>query len=102
MLLIFPSCSEDVLDEVPLDFLAPENAYQTLPGIKQGITGLHFSVRQRWFYGTDQDAGAIIKGLGSDIAYHGEDPNSTRFMCNYVNYVTSESTYLQEFLDMEL
>ena len=59
LLLIFPSCSEDVLEETPLDFLAPENAYKTLPGIRQGITGLHFSVRQRWFYGTDQDAGAI-------------------------------------------
>jgi len=97
LLLVFPSCSEDVLKETPLDFLAPENAYNTLPGIKQGITGLHFSVRQRWFYGTDQDAGAIIKGLGTDIAYHGEDPNSTRFLCNYVNYVTSESGYLRNF-----
>lgn len=97
ILMILPSCSEDVLKETPLDFLAPENAYNTLPGIKQGITGLHFSVRQRWFYGTDQDAGAIIKGLGTDIAYHGEDPNSTRFMCNYVNYVTSENGYLRNF-----
>jgi hypothetical protein len=58
---------------------------------------MHFSVRQRWFYGTDQDAGAIMKGLGTDIAYHGEDPNSTRFMCNYVNYVTSSSGYLRNF-----
>ncbi len=98
LLLLVSSCDEDaILKETPLDFLAPENAYNTLPGIKQGITGLHFSVRQRWFYGTDQDAGAIIKGLGSDIAYHGEDPNSTRFMCNYVNYVTSENTYLRNF-----
>ncbi len=97
LLLFFPSCSEDVLEEKPLDFLAPENAYQTLPGIKQGITGLHFSVRQRWFYGTDQDAGAIMKGLGTDIAFHGEDPNSTRFLCNYVNYVTSSSGYLRNY-----
>lgn len=89
LLLLLPACSEDVLDETPLDFLAPENAYKTLPGIKQGITGLHFSVRQRWFYGSDQDAGAIIKGMGTDVAFHGEDPNSTRFMCNYENYVTS-------------
>ncbi len=95
--LLLSSCSEDILKETPLDFLAPENAYNTLAGIKQGMTGLHFSVRQRWFYGTDQDAGAIIKGLGSDVAYHGEDPNSTRFMCNYVNYVTSENTYLRNY-----
>jgi len=97
LLVLLPACSEDILDETPLDFLAPENAYQTLPGIKQGITGLHFSVRQRWFYGSDQDAGAIMKGCGTDIAFHGEDPNSTRFMCNYVNYVTSENGYLRNY-----
>ncbi len=95
--LLLSSCSEDILKETPLDFLAPENAYNTLAGIKQGMTGLYFSVRQRWFYGTDQDAGAIMKGLGTDIAYHGEDPNSTRFLCNYVNYVTSTSTYLANY-----
>jgi hypothetical protein len=97
LLLLLFSCKEDILTETPIDFLAPENAYNTLAGIKQGMTGLHFSVRQRWYYGTDQDAGAIIKGLGSDIAYHGEDPNSTRFMCNYVNYVTSTNGYLMNF-----
>ncbi len=92
LLLIFPSCSEDVLKETPLDFLAPENAYQTLAGIKQGITGLHFSVRQRWFYGTNQPVGAIMRGLGTDMAYHGEDPNSNKFLCNYVTNITSSNT----------
>ena len=97
LLFMFSSCSEDVLKETPLDFLAPENAYNTLPGIQQGITGLHFSVRQRWFYGTGQDEGAIMKGLGSDIAFHGEDPNSTRFLCNYLTYLTSENTYIRNY-----
>ncbi len=92
MLLIFPSCSEDVLDETPLDFLAPENAYQTLPGIKQGITGLHFSTRQRWFYGTNQPVIAVMRGLGTDVAYHGEDPNSNMFLCNYLTNLTSSNT----------
>jgi len=92
LLLIFPSCSEDVLDETPLDFLAPENAYQTLPGIKQGITGLHFSTRQRWFYGTNQPVIAVMRGLGTDIAFHGEDPNSNMFLCNYLTNLTSSNT----------
>ena len=92
LLLVFPSCSEDVLNETPLDFLAPENAYQTLPGIKQGITGLHFSVRQRWFYGTNQPVCAVMRGLGTDVAYHGEDPNSNMFLCNYVTNITSSNT----------
>lgn len=97
LLFLFSSCSEDVLRETPLDFLAPENAYNTLPGIQQGITGLHFSVRQRWFYGTGQDEGSIMKGLGSDIAFHGEDPNSTRFLCNYLTYLTPENTYIRNY-----
>ncbi len=92
LLLIFPSCSEDVLEETPLDFLAPENAYQTLPGIKQGITGLHFSTRQRWFYGTNQPVIAVMRGLGTDVAYHGEDPNSNMFLCNYLTNLTSSNT----------
>lgn len=92
LLLILPACSEDVLDEKPLDFLAPENAYNTLPGIQQGITGLHFSTRQRWFYGTNQPVITVMRGLGTDIAFHGEDPNSNMFLCNYVNNITSSNT----------
>ncbi|HBE42782.1 MAG TPA: RagB/SusD family nutrient uptake outer membrane protein [Bacteroidales bacterium] len=92
LLLFFPSCSEDVLEEKPLDFLAPENAYNTLPGIKQGITGLHFSTRQRWFYGTNQPVITVMRGLGTDIAFHGEDPNSNMFLCNYVTNITSSNT----------
>ncbi len=92
LILILPACSEDVLDEKPLDFLAPENAYNTLPGIQQGITGLHFSTRQRWFYGTNQPTITVMRGLGTDIAFHGEDPNSNMFLCNYVNNVTSSNT----------
>ena len=36
LILILPACSEDVLEEKPLDFLAPENAYNTLPGSSRG------------------------------------------------------------------
>lgn len=40
------SCDDaGFLEEKPKDFLAPENAYATVAGIKQGITGLHFTVR---------------------------------------------------------
>jgi len=92
LIMILPSCSESILDETPLDFLAPENAYKTLPGIKQGIAGLHFSTRQRWFYGTNQPVIAVMRGLGTDVAYHGEDPNSNMFLCNYLTNLTSSNT----------
>src|ERR1700709_2336185 len=78
---LLSSCKKEVLKETPLDFLAPQNAYTTVAGIRQGISGLHYSVRLWWYYGDEvggtEDVGAIMKGLGSDVAYHGEDPNST-------------------------
>lgn len=88
------------LEEVPLDFLAPDNAYNSVEGIKQGITGLHYKVRNDWYFGEElQDVGTIYKGLGTDIAFHGEDPNSTRFLCNYVNYITPTSSYVKDYWD---
>ena len=51
LLLMFSSCDESVLDEVPLDFLAPENAYTTVAGVRQGISGLHWTFRNYWFWG---------------------------------------------------
>ena len=59
LLLLYPSCIDTSLEETPLDFLAPENAYNTLPGIRQGISGLHFSVRDAWFGGDNQDQFAM-------------------------------------------
>jgi len=96
LLLIFSSCDESVLDEVPLDFLAPENAYTTVAGVRQGITGLHYTFRNYWFWG-DQDQGSMWRGVGSDVAFHGEDPNSTRFLCNYVNYLIPASNYVLQY-----
>jgi hypothetical protein len=93
------SCNDsEFLEEKPKDFLAPENAYSTLAGVKQGITGLHWTLRNDWFFGEEQqDVMSIFKALGTDIAFHGEDPNSTRFLCNYVNYLTSSSDYVREY-----
>ena len=98
---VFSACNDqDFLKEEPKDFLAPQNAYSTAEGINQGITGLHFRVRNDWYYGEElQDVGAIYKGLGTDLAFHGEDPNSTRFLCNYVNYLTPSSEYVKDYWD---
>jgi len=99
LLMLGTACSDmDFLEEVPRDFLAPQNAYNTIEGINQGITGLHFTVRNDWYFGEElQDVGTIYKALGTDIAFHGEDPNSTRFLCNYVNYLTPSSEYVREY-----
>lgn len=92
-MLLVTSCNEDVLTETPLDFLAPENAYNSIPGIQQGIAGLHFIVR--WAFYTDtgnQDFFAIwTGGVGSDIAFHGENPGGNRKLVNYQSEMTSEN-----------
>ena len=85
------SCDDDAfLEEKPMDFLAPETAYKSQAGLRQGINGLHWSVRNDFFFGEEiQEHSSTFKGVGTDVAYHGEDPNSTKFVSNYVNYFNS-------------
>lgn len=86
-LLLFSSCNEDeFLKETPLDFLAPENAYSSVEGITQGLVGIYDQFRSTWYYG-GQGEGGFWRGMGSDIAYHGEDPNSNSFITNYATYM---------------
>ncbi|MDR1723630.1 MAG: RagB/SusD family nutrient uptake outer membrane protein [Tannerella sp.] len=93
------SCNDDAfLEEKPMDFLAPEVAYNTEAGIRQGINGLHYSVRNDFFFGEEiQEHTSTFKSLGTDVAFHGEDPNSTKFPCNFVNYWTSTNTIVVEW-----
>lgn len=98
LLLIAPSCSEDVLKEVPIDFLAPENAYSSISGIQQGITGLHWYFRNSYFDElTNQDCFAIMNGgVATDLAFHGENPGGNRKLVNYASEMTP--SYI-EFVD---
>ncbi len=97
LLSIFSSCSEDVLKETPLDFLAPENAYNTVSGIRQGINGLQFYVRDTWYFGDNQDQLAIMFGCGTDVAYHGENPGGNIKLVNYKNEMTPENAIFTYF-----
>lgn len=93
------SCDDDgFLEEKPMDFLAPENAYDTEAGLRQGINGLHWSIRQDFFFADEiQEHSSTYKGVGTDVAFHGEDPNSTKFVSNYVNYFTSTNVIVREW-----
>jgi len=93
------SCDDDAfLEEKPMDFLAPETAYNSQAGLRQGLNGLHWSVRNDFFFGEEiQEHSSTFKGLGTDVAYHGEDPNSTKFVCNYVNYFNSTNGIVVEW-----
>ena len=94
--LTFPfiiSCdSNKILEETPLDFLAPKNAYSSAAGVRQGITGLHAFTRDEFFMdgtNTEQETFAWRLGVSTDISFHGEDPASTKFPCDFVSFFTS-------------
>lgn len=89
LLFIFSACNKNVLEETPLDFLAPENAYNTFAGIHQGITGLHFSVRDTWYGGAPTTI--IMSGSpGTDMAFYGEDPGGSSLLSDYLSGMTPE------------
>ena len=94
--LMLSSCSKDILEETELDFLSTENAYATVSGIQQGISGLHTKVRTSFYTETGGQPMIAVNlgGIGTDIAFHGEDPNSTVFLSNYATYLTPSSTFL--------
>ena len=100
ILFMFSSCEseEDKLKEVPLDFLAPENAYKTLPGIQQGIGGLHLYNRSNWWFETSFGSGGNIQStqgdiawwnMGTDLSYFGENPGGGSHLTNYAVQLTS-------------
>jgi len=72
-LFIFPSCNESILDEKPLDFLSPDNAYLTEAGALQGITALHDRVRSA-YYSFGEFGVMNWATHGSDLGYNGETP----------------------------
>ena len=93
--LLFSSCSKDILEETPLDFLSTENTYNTVPGIQQGIAGLHNKYRTFAYGGAGTPAQALnLGGLGTDFAFHGEDPKSNVFLSDYLTYVTPSSPFI--------
>ncbi len=102
LLLMFSSCDDKaLLKEVPLDFLAPENSFNNVEGILQGIGGLHNSVRENWCYsdeGGNEYAGYTVgHGTGTDVAYIGEDPNSSDYLANYLTNMTPQNSNLSVF-----
>ena len=86
----FNSCNdEEFLKEKVYSNPLTDIWYGSREGINQGIAGLHQHVRRYWYFGQElQDQiGIWIAGLGTDAAFHGEDPNSTRWLCDYKSYI---------------
>ncbi len=80
VIIISSSCSENVLEETPIDFLSPGNAYSTPGGVELGIIYLHTYVRSS-FYNLNMPYFAT----GTDVAYYGEAPGSAGYMNDYAS-----------------
>jgi starch-binding outer membrane protein, SusD/RagB family len=99
MLFIFTACNEDkILLEVPIDFIAPENAYNTVQGIEQGINALYYNLRLDFYIGSGDDT-EHWRGLGTDVAYHGEDPGGSGYLANYIQVLVPTDSWVQRYWD---
>lgn len=87
LLFTFVSCNEDILDEKPLDFLSPDNAYLTEQGALQGITAIHDRVRAA-YYSFGEFGVMNWATHGSDLGYNGEIPAAGTLYLNSYNDMT--------------
>ncbi len=74
VMLTLSSCSKKILEEHPIDFLTPENAYSNEAGALQGITALHDRVRAA-YYSFGEFTVMNWSTHGSDLGYCGEVPS---------------------------
>ena len=87
VLFTLASCNEDILDEKPLDFLSPDNAYLTEQGALQGITAIHDRVRAA-YYSFGEFGVMNWATHGSDLGYNGEIPAAGTLYLNSYNDMT--------------
>jgi hypothetical protein len=96
-LTMLSACKKHVLNETPLDFLSPGNAFSNVNGIEQGIVGIYSDVRDKWYRGWTGDQSYGLFGLGTDECYDGETPGGQRFLNNYVTSVTPQYSVIQSW-----
>ena len=82
VLFSLSACSDRLLDEEPMDFLTPGNAYTSESGVLEGISALHARVRFHYFSYTDFGVMGWAT-LGSDVGYVGENPATTSYLTSY-------------------
>src|SRR5690625_3556235 len=97
ILIIFSGCEDSALDSNPRDFLTPDNAYDNLDGVEQGITGLYSDVRDKWYRNVIGSQSYGLFGLGTDVAYDGESPQGQRFLTNYQTSLTPQQEEIAQW-----
>ncbi len=93
ILLSMSSCNEDVLEEVPLDFLSTANLYSTLDEMNQAIYLLHERTRDSFYRGSSHRI-VVLGGKGSDLSYDGENPAGSRWLTNWATKLLPTDTDL--------
>lgn len=97
LLFIFSACNdEEILEEVPLDFLTPANAYTTPKGIEGGLIGLYADIRAKWYSNGGAQSYGLF-GMGTDVGYDGETPGGQRFLTNYQTSLTPQYNVIQNW-----
>lgn len=97
ILLFTASCNEDILNEVPLDFLSPENTFTDAVGFEAGLTVLYQNVRGYIGYnnsGLNEKVWEVIYGQGADIGWHHFAPGN--YLGDYTK-VNSSNAHANEF-----
>jgi hypothetical protein len=98
-IIVFTACNEkDLLQENPIDFISPANAYTNKQGIDQGINALYYTIRLNYYVGSGDDT-EFWRGLGLDVAYHGEDPGGSGYLADYVQVLIPTYSWVQKFWD---
>jgi len=72
------ACSSSILEEKPLSFLSPDNAYLDKAGFESGIIGLHVIARGE--FGNVLSSGYNMRfemSMGTDVAFVGENNKNT-------------------------
>lgn len=69
------SCSKNFLDEKPLDFLSPENAFKSYEDFEASINNVYYLVRREYFNRDDLRPFDYL--FGTDIIFDGE-PSTSR------------------------
>ena len=93
---LFTACSDEVLEEVPLDELSNEQVLSSPAGFENYIIGLHEAARLELFR-HDSFHSYINQQMGTDIACSGETAAAN--FRNYVTYLTPTVSFVEHFWD---
>lgn len=95
VIAVFSSCSNDVLNETPLDFISSSNAFTQASDVETGVIGL-YALARNWYSNIDEKNMFVYVALGTDEAYSGEDPGGGT-MCNWDTEIVPNGSLPQQY-----